>query len=57
MKVVIDVDEKYPNFYICETPTGREVDIPSDKMIWIRDTEEEYVKVQKYLRDLYGWVN
>ena len=32
---------------------GIEIEMPDDKFSWVRNTLEEYIKVQEYLQNLY----
>ena len=53
MKADIGKDEWWPWYYCYFEETG-EYDIPEDKVKWIRDTSEEYQRVQNYLKKLHG---
>lgn len=51
MKVRIDIDERYPVYDI--GGVGEEVDIPEDKLNWIKQVFAEFEAVQQYLKQLY----
>lgn len=47
----IDKDEWYPVFYLTDD-YGTDVDIPEDKVAWIKAAFAEFAKAQYYLQEL-----
>lgn len=49
MRVKIDIDELWP-IYLIDPDIGREVDLPADKVDWVKKVFAELDEVQKYLQ-------
>lgn len=56
MKIYIDKDERYPDFFISDTKTDyvKEVDAPEDLMQRYEDACNEYEAIQIELENLYN---
>ena len=55
-KIRIDYDVRYPDFLISTNEnSGKEVEIPDDKISWIKRVHMEYAQVSNYLFDLLDW--
>jgi hypothetical protein len=49
---IVGVQDDYElGYYLDES--GLQVEIPEDKLIWIKDIEDEYERVQLYLESVY----
>lgn len=53
MKIYIEKDERYPDYFISSFTDGKEVEVPDDLVARYEEAKNLYEAIQDELEDLY----